>query len=64
MDFNFSFKCACGHASHPWDPETPRIRISLSIRIRFWTVSEGLPMPYVAGGSAYSDSDTKTDLDS
>ena len=18
MDFNFSFKCACGHASHPW----------------------------------------------
>ena len=30
------------------DPETRRIRISLCIRIRFWTVSEGLLRPYIA----------------
>ena len=32
------------------DPETPGIRISLCIRIRFWMVSEGLLRPYIAEG--------------
>ena len=25
IDFNFSFKCACGHASHPWPMDWRRV---------------------------------------